>query len=310
LPWNEVSRTITAHIAKDGYSYIHPEQHRTLTIREAARLQTFPDRFRFAGFPSNAFRQIGNAVPPMLGAAVGRHIIRALRNPERRQPRPSSLELSTVLATWMETQEEDKLSQPWRRRGDLWHTLLGIVLFEKAKPIVARNFWRTYARRWDTPVAYLKDPRREAATRAIGRGEASELLVRVARALTGPEDPLEHGAPKIPGLSRERLAYAAALCGLANSFQPTSQTSRIAGRVFGEDIRDSRIEEQLALVSLTGALHSSQAYGEAYGALLEVGDRFCIPSDPRCHACPLREMCVTGQHRTGKLHPMLFSGRD
>ncbi len=70
LDWDDVSRSITAHIAKDGYWYIHPEEHRTLTVREAARIQTFPDAFRFSGARSDAFRQIGNAVPPLLGAAA------------------------------------------------------------------------------------------------------------------------------------------------------------------------------------------------------------------------------------------------
>jgi hypothetical protein len=181
-----------------------------------------------------------------------------------------------------------------------------MILFEKAKPLVARNFWRTYARRWDTPQAYLEDPRREAATRAIGRGGAGELLGRIARALSRGEDLLLSGEEKVPGLSRERLVYAATLCGSARSFQTTSQTTRIARRVFDEAIRDSRIEGQLTRVRLIGARYS----GAAYGALLEVGDRFCVPSKPRCQPCPLREMCATGQKRTRELHPMLFSGRD
>ena len=68
LSFDDLSRTITAHIAKDGYWYIHPREDRTLSIREAARIQTFPDRFRFAGHPSTRYQQIGNAVPPMLAS--------------------------------------------------------------------------------------------------------------------------------------------------------------------------------------------------------------------------------------------------
>lgn len=66
------SRTLTAHIGKDTYSHIHydPEQARTITVREAARLQSFPDGFVFAGKMNAAFRQIGNSVPPLLAAAV------------------------------------------------------------------------------------------------------------------------------------------------------------------------------------------------------------------------------------------------
>ena len=303
LPWNDVSRTITAHIAKDGYWYIHPEQHRTLTIREAARIQTFPDRFRFAGFPSKAFQQIGNAVPPLLAAAIGRRILGALRSPERRQDRLTSQELGSMLSTWIQGQEEEELAQPWRRSQDLWHTLLGIVLFEKAKPVIARNFWRTYARRWETPEAYLEDPRREAAVRAIGRSGAGELLEGIALALTGSGNPFDYGAVKIAGLSQKRLAYAATLAGSAVSFQPMPQTTRIAERVFDEKVRDSKIEEQLAMVRLIGALHG----GQAYGALLEVGDRFCLPSEPQCLACPLHEICITGRERTRDADPTLFA---
>lgn len=70
------SRTLTAHMGKDTYSHIHwdSRQRRTVSVREAARLQSFPDTFRFAGAMNAAFRQIGNAVPPLLAHAVGRQL--------------------------------------------------------------------------------------------------------------------------------------------------------------------------------------------------------------------------------------------
>ncbi|WP_315749601.1 MULTISPECIES: DNA cytosine methyltransferase [unclassified Bradyrhizobium] len=70
------SRTLTAHMGKDTYSHIHwdSRQKRTVSVREAARLQSFPDAFRFAGAMNAAFRQIGNAVPPLLALAVGRQL--------------------------------------------------------------------------------------------------------------------------------------------------------------------------------------------------------------------------------------------
>ena len=83
LDEDDLSRTITAHIAKDGYWYIHPRQNRTLTVREAARLQTFPDWYRFAGPPSAAFRQIGNAVPPLLARRLGEALEASLARDEK-----------------------------------------------------------------------------------------------------------------------------------------------------------------------------------------------------------------------------------
>ena len=92
LSWDEPSLTLTCNPAQKQTERCHPRETRPLTIREYARIQTFPDEWEFAGSASSQYKQIGNAVPVNLGYHVGLAIRAILGNPARKAELPAELE--------------------------------------------------------------------------------------------------------------------------------------------------------------------------------------------------------------------------
>jgi DNA (cytosine-5)-methyltransferase 1 len=80
LIWDEPAWTLTAHMRKDGLAYIHPLQNRSISVREAARIQSFPDDFVFHAPMTRMFELVGNSVPPLLAEAVAKPLVKLIQS--------------------------------------------------------------------------------------------------------------------------------------------------------------------------------------------------------------------------------------
>lgn len=291
LDWDGLSRTITAHIAKDGYWYIHPTQNRTLTVREAARLQTFPDTFRFAGFRTNAFRQVGEAVPPNLALELGTSIRRTLRGLKNAEPPPETRALSQRLGEWLNRQPEGSLFAPWRSTGSLWLVLLGGIL-STAKGRYPREKWQYLSRLWPEPKQLLEYSEENGAAQQVGADRIGMLRTLAGRIREDPEGSTITDS-KIEGLPDSKVWFARSLCGLSTDPYPSAAALRVSGRIFGErtDSDGTGVNPRLLLIRAT----TGDECGKAYAALNEIGEQFCKFDAPRCAECPLSGLCLTGR---------------
>lgn len=110
LSMDEPSLTLTCAPAQKQTERCHPVETRPLTVREYARIQTFPDDWQFVGSMSDKYKQIGNAVPVNLSWAIGRSLIRLFNDIQRIQPEESQFNEANNIATKMLPAVEQKLN--------------------------------------------------------------------------------------------------------------------------------------------------------------------------------------------------------
>ena len=290
LSWAEPSRSITAHLAKDGYWYIHPEQPRTLTVREAARLQAFPDTFRFAGPRSHQFRQIGNAVPPVLGESIGAAILDSQRGCDSYLPRVSSqrAEFRSALTDWATA---DRVDAPWAYPGSPWPVTVGLICRSGGKEA------RLIADRVLHLVPELASDD-ESAFDLLAASHCSEgcpaLLDRVrAAASLLSDDP--NGWDSESWRDATRLGPAARrwyalMTGESGGLVASAPVLRVAGRVTGAARGRMKTNSagRMELAKLVGASEDAATLNVA---MHRIGTDVCTPRSPDCRRCPLERAC-------------------
>jgi DNA (cytosine-5)-methyltransferase 1 len=302
---NDLSRTITAHIAKDGYWYIHPRQSRTLTVREAARLQTFPDTFRFDGPPSAAFRQIGNAVPPQLGFVMGQAILTSLE--EACDAGPRTRYTATCLASWFDSRR-DSLAVPWLGAHSRWEVIAGQVLLERAPLNAIRRIWPVL-RRFDAAHAnrMVRSELREGLldmARNISRGNRAESILSLADRMKKSQSLLDGRVDTIKqstGLSESVIDLAVLVVpgnssakedeGVDEPVLVTKGVLRVARRFQANavDRKNKMTDGRMAVARMIGFGPDAR---RAHLGLIEIANSICKPERPLCDQCPLVEHCA------------------
>ncbi len=301
LSFGDLSRTITAHLAKDGYWYIHPREDRTLSIREAARIQTFPDRFRFAGYPTTRYRQIGNAVPPLLASAIASSLHSALNqktdnavvDESGRTHRSDDRIFRDHLIAWFKENRREFL---WRRSIlSPWQVLLIEMCLHRTRAEQVAQVADEILSLGRTPDSFLENLMKlEPSLASLGLRWRIDNLVSAA---TFIRDKL---AGRVPDNWQELVAVpgvgdyiaSAVLCfafGRPSVLMDTN-TMRIARRVTGKAAKPIwRL--RFSLHQLAGPKGTDAEWNEA---LLDLGALTCTARAPKCGDCPVRAHCATG----------------
>lgn len=319
LKSDEPCLTVTAHMSKDGYWYIHPKQNRTLSIREAARVQSFPDGFLFHGTPSNRFHQVGEAVAPLVGAALGASLVKAVLDGDPHEEWQDPNAVRDELLRWYRDGGGDSLL-PWARQREsgvdlpdslkAWRAFLGEFLVSRLSPQRQQSFWPQLMQRWPDHEAFLDDLNRRRTLRSFSFEGLEALLEGVAIQL---KDQLPWSQwvrnDSLGGVGRDRIRQCLAMVGITTDRSCSTALGRLVARVRNLPELETEKSRQLRELNL-GVMLGGDPDGRIYRSAVAVADRWCGPI-PLCEgsrqtaerSCPLHSagLCEHGLMLFSKL---------
>jgi DNA (cytosine-5)-methyltransferase 1 len=303
LKSEEPCLTVTAHMSKDGYWYIHPRQNRTLSIREAARVQSFPDGFCFHGTPSNRFHQVGEAVAPLVGAALGGALIQAVLHGGADEDWLDPNDVRIELLRWYREEGGDALL-PWARQKEngkeladslkAWRAFLGEFLVSRLPVARQQKFWPQLMKRWPDHDAFLEDINRRRTLRSFSFEGLENLLEDVAIQLKG-KVPWSQWVRNdgLPGVGRDRIRQCLAMVGITADRSCSTALGRLVARARNLPELEGEKSRQLRELNL-GLMLGGDPDGRIYRSAVAVADRWC-GAEPICEGtretderpCPL-----------------------
>tara|TARA_A100001011_G_scaffold155281_1_gene163762 strand:+ start:73 stop:1002 length:930 start_codon:yes stop_codon:yes gene_type:complete len=286
-------------MSKDGYWYIHPQQNRTLSVREAARVQSFPDGFNFYGGPSHRFHQIGEAVAPIVAFELGKALIKSIKNKKEFGAVDGVPQLRNNLINWYESNKKEvELIWTKKREGRkiipsnirAWNACLGILLPETFKKnnkeknknaiqgdkdleIRKKKIYQMLKNFWPSAEIYLQDKARKMKIKNLFLEKYIPSLDLIAHELIKDEIDWSEIARTEYGLfSRNSVRGMLATVGLTTEIKQSLVITRIISQLMDLDYEKLKFSNMNREIHI-GHLLEKDKEGSGYCALLALSKR-------------------------------------